>query len=192
MSRTLEEGSFPESIPIFAIGVAISSLVIRPRGLDGLVLIPTEREEIGVLETSDEEKAVGRPEEAQQEDGTSIAGKEEVLEPAINVLGVCENGAWCAIALEMSLRGYGRTFEAALDELRGAIEAQVSFAVQQDSFDQIFIPAEPHYFKLYADMKREALKRKLLNRSQLGLPDYRVGDIPLPAPTAARFTPAVA
>ena len=135
---------------------------------------------------------MGRPEEARQEDGTSTAGKEEVLEPAINVLGVRENGTWCAIALEMSLRGYGRTFEAALDELRGAIEAQVSFAVQQGSFDQIFIPAEPHYFKLYADMKREALKRKLLNRSQLGLPDYRVGDIPLPAPTAARFTPTVA
>ena len=135
---------------------------------------------------------MGRPEEAQKEDGTSIAGKETALEPTINVLGVREDDAWCAIALEMSLRGYGRTFEAALDELREAIEAQVSFAVQQDSLDQIFMPAEPHYFKLYADMKREALKRKLLNRSQPGLPDYRVGDIPLPAPTTAPFTPAVA
>ena len=135
---------------------------------------------------------MGRPEEAQQEDGTGITGNETALEPTINVLGVREDDAWCAIALEMSLRGYGRTFEAALDELREAIEAQVSFAVQQDSLDQIFMPAEPHYFKLYADMKREALKRKLLNRSQPGLPDYRVGDIPLPAPTTAPFTPAVA
>ena len=135
---------------------------------------------------------MGRPEEAQKEDGASIAGKETGLELTINVLGVREDDAWCAIALEMSLRGYGRTFEAALDELREAIEAQVSFAVQQDTLDQIFMPAEPHYFKLYADMKREALKRKLLNRSQPGLPDYRVGDIPLPAPTTAPFTPAVA
>ena len=30
---------------------------------------------------------------------------EESLELAINVLGVREDGAWCAIALEMSLRG---------------------------------------------------------------------------------------
>ena len=135
---------------------------------------------------------MGRTEEAQQEDGAGIAGKETALEPTINVLGVREDDAWCAIALEMSLRGYGRTFEAALDALREAIEAQVSFAVQQDSLDRIFMPAEPHYFKLYADMKREALKRKLLNRSQPGLPDYRVGDIPLPAPTTARFTPAAA
>ncbi len=111
-----------------------------------------------MLETSDEEKAAGRPEEAQREDGTGSAGQEAALEPAINVSGAREDGAWCATALEMSLRGYGRTFEAALDELRGAIEAQVSFAVQQDGFDQIFIPAEPHYFKLYADVKREALK----------------------------------
>ena len=135
---------------------------------------------------------MGRTEEAQQEDGASIAGKETALELTINVLGVREDDAWCAIALEMSLRGYGRTFEAALDALRETIEAQVSFAVQQDSLDQIFMPAEPHYFKLYADMKREALKRKLLNRSQPGLPDYRVGDIPLPAPTTARFTPVAA
>ena len=80
---------------------------------------------------------------------------EESLELAINVLGVREDGAWCAIALEMRLRGYGETFEAALAELRGAIDAQVSFAVQNGNLDQIFIPAEPHYFKLYADVKRE-------------------------------------
>ena len=70
---------------------------------------------------------MGRTEEAQQEDGAGIAGKETALEPTINVLGVREDGAWCAIALEMSLRGYGRTFEAALDALRETIEAQVSF-----------------------------------------------------------------
>ena len=69
----------------------------------------------------------------------------------VNVLGVREDGEWCAIALEMSLRGYGPTFDDALSELQEAIEAQVSFAVQHDNVDQIFIPAEPRYFKLYAD-----------------------------------------
>ena len=122
-------------------------------------------------------KAIGKP-----------AADEADLGLAIHVLGVREDGAWCAIALEMSLRGYGETFPEALVELTQAIEAQVSFAVQHDNLDQIFIPAEPHYFLLYADMKREALKRKLCNLEHSGLPDYRVGDIPLPMPKADAFT----
>ena len=110
----------------------------------------------------------------------------------INVLGIREDGTWCAIAMEMSLRGYGETFEEALDELGRAVEAQLSFAVQHDNVDQVFIPAEPHYFKLYADCKRETLKRRLLDRETTGLPDYRVGDIPLPEPGRETFTRAVA
>ena len=121
-----------------------------------------------------------------------FATDEGDMELAINVLGVREDGAWCAIALEMSLRGYGETFQEALNELTQAMEAQVSFAVQHDNLDQTFIPAEPHYFRLYADMKREALKRKLSNLEQSGLPDYRVGDIPLPMPKAGEFTYAAA
>ena len=110
----------------------------------------------------------------------------------INVLGIREVGTWCAIALEMSLRGYGETFDEALDELRRAVEAQISFAVQHDNVDQVFIPAEPHYFKLYADLKRETLKRRLLDRDATGLPDYRVGDILLPEPGGATFRRALA
>ena len=110
----------------------------------------------------------------------------------INVLGIREDDAWCAIALEMSLRGYGQTFDEALDELNRAVEAQISFAVQHDNVDQVFIPAEPHYFKLYADLKRETLKRRLLDREATGLSDYRVGDLLLPEPGGATFRPAVA
>ena len=104
----------------------------------------------------------------------------------LNVLGVREDGQWCAIALEMSLRGYGETFDGALAQLKEAIEAQASFAVQHDTVDQIFVPAEPQCFKLYADLKREALKRKLLDCPTESLPDYRVGDIPLPVPHLGR------
>ena len=106
------------------------------------------------------------------------------LSLTLSVLGVREDGAWCAIALDMSLRGYGDTFETALQALLGAVQAQVSFAVRHDNLDQVFIPAEPHYFRLYADMKREALKRTLQDRVQPGLPDYRVADVLLPAPDA--------
>ncbi|MDE0179485.1 MAG: hypothetical protein OXP36_12935 [Gammaproteobacteria bacterium] len=110
----------------------------------------------------------------------------------INVLGIREDDAWCAIALEMSLRGYGETFDEALDELHRAVEAQISFAVQHDNVDQVFIPAEPHYFKLYADLKRETMKRRLLDREATGLPDYHVGDLILPEPGGAMFRRAVA
>lgn len=109
----------------------------------------------------------------------------------VNVLGVREDGEWCAIALEMSLRGYGETFDEALAQLQGAIEAQVSFAVQHNTVDQIFFPAEPQYFRLYADLKREAVKRELLNYQTNSPPDYRVGDIPLPRPSGT-FEPAIA
>jgi len=114
------------------------------------------------------------------------------LELTLNVLGVREDDAWCAIALDMSLRGYGDTFDAALKALLDAVEAQVSFAVEHNNLDQIFIPAEPHYFRLHADMRREAIKRKLLGRVQTGLPDYWVGDIPLPLPDAATAAHATA
>ena len=96
------------------------------------------------------------------------------------MLGVREDGEWCAIALEMSLRGYGATFDEAVAQLQEAIEAQTSFAVQHDTVDDVFVPAEPHYLKLFADLKREALKRQLLDRPTVSLPEYRVGDIPLP------------
>lgn len=121
-------------------------------------------------------------------DETTGGVGEAELELAVNVLGVREDGAWCAIALEMSLRGYGETFREAVDELTKAIEAQISFAVQHDNLDQIFIPAEPHYFRLYADMRRDTFKRKLFNRSHSGLSDYRAGDIPLPMPKPGGFS----
>ena len=114
------------------------------------------------------------------------------MQLTINVLGVREDDVWCAIALEMSLRGYGTTFDDALHELHEAIEAQISFAVQNNTVDQIFIPTEPHYFKLYADLKRAALKRSVLERKESDLPDYRVGDIALPKPAGGQFTQATA
>ncbi|MDE0355399.1 MAG: hypothetical protein OXK20_07035 [Deltaproteobacteria bacterium] len=70
----------------------------------------------------------------------------------INVLGFREDDAWCAITLEMSLRGYGETFDEALAELNRAVMAQISFAVQNDNVDQVFIPAEARYFELYEDL----------------------------------------
>ena len=110
------------------------------------------------------------------------------LNLTINILGVREEDSWCAIALETSLRGYGETFDDALTELVAAIEAQLSFAAQHGTVDQVFIPAEPEYIRLYADRKREAVKRKLYGLDQTGLPDYVVGDIALPERLVGAFT----
>ena len=110
------------------------------------------------------------------------------LNLTISVLGIREEDSWCAISLEMSLRGYGETFDDALSELIAAIEAQLSFAAQHGTIDQIFIPAEPEYIHLYADRKRDAVKRKVCGLDQTTLPDYVVGDIVLPEPLEGIFT----
>lgn len=111
------------------------------------------------------------------------------MEIRVSVLGVREDDMYCAIALEMSLRGYGDSFDEASENLLEAIEAQISFAVQHDTLDQIFIPAEPHYHKLYADIKRETMKKGILNKG-LGLPDYMVRDLVLPQATEGAYVAA--
>ena len=92
---------------------------------------------------------MGRSKSAAQTAGAQAAPR---LTLTLNVLGLREDDAWCAIALDMSLRGYGETFDTALQALVDAVIAQVSFAVRHDNLEQIFIPAEPHYFRLYADL----------------------------------------
>ena len=83
----------------------------------------------------------------------------------LNVLGVREDEKWCAIALEMSLLGYGETFEEALEDLQETIIAQVTYARDHhQTLDHIFMPAEPHYVELHARLKSEALKTRFLNR----------------------------
>ena len=99
----------------------------------------------------------------------------------LNVLGVREDEMWSAIALEMSLRGYGETFEEALEDLKETIIAQVTYAMDHhQTLDHIFIPAEPHYFERYAIAKRDALKNRFLKRKQSQPADYQIENLPIP------------
>ena len=66
----------------------------------------------------------------------------------LKVLGVREEGQWCAIALELSVRGYGTTFVKAFHELGDAVGAHMSFALERNS-NPLF-PAESHYFARYS------------------------------------------
>lgn len=99
----------------------------------------------------------------------------------LNILGVREDEKWCAVALEMSLRGYGETFEEALDDLKETVIVQVKYALEHHkSIDHILIPAEAHYFEMYAIAKREALKDRFMKRIPPPQVDYVMGSMPMP------------
>lgn len=80
----------------------------------------------------------------------------------LSVLGLMEEEQWCAIALEMSLRGYGSTFEAAFDQLRDAVKAQVTFTLEHGQLDQLIFPAEEHYISKYVEAKCAQARRVLV------------------------------
>ena len=99
----------------------------------------------------------------------------------LDVLGYREDGEWVALALEMDLRGYGPTFEAALEDLAELVEMHISFAVQKGWPDSVWKPAEPFWYQRWSDVRREAL-RGMWVHGEGALPDddYRVGSIPPP------------
>ena len=119
--------------------------------------------------------------------GTGAEGTS--VELSTRVLGLEEDGEWCAMALDMSLRGYGCTFEDALQALGEAIDTQVSFAIQHGTLDSIFTPAEAHYVELYADMRRKALVEHLSGH-ETRRRGYAVSDLPLRPVPAGDFAPA--
>lgn len=75
----------------------------------------------------------------------------------VSVLGYREDGHWCALALEMDLRGYGQSFDEALQDLRGSMTMQIGFALFKDEPEMIFFPADPVYFSLYAQVRNERI-----------------------------------
>lgn len=97
----------------------------------------------------------------------------------ISVLGFQEGEQCIAIALEMDLRGYGTTFEAALVELQELVEMQVSFAHFKRDPELIFHPAEPTYWRLYAQVNQDRL-RALSGGIEDTEPEYQAGVLSLP------------
>lgn len=97
----------------------------------------------------------------------------------ISVLGFEEEDQWVAIALEMDLRGYGTTFEEALAELEELVEMQISFSHFKRDPDLIFHPAEPTYWRLYAQVNQDRL-RALSNAIEDSQPEYQTGVLSLP------------
>lgn len=107
---------------------------------------------------------------------------DETHDSRISVLGFREDGSWCALGLEVGIRGYGETFEEACDDLEDLVLMQVSFAVFKGCADMIRYPAEAVYFDLFSRQK----KRRSADTSTKPAGDdrYRVGNVPFPSPEA--------
>jgi hypothetical protein len=101
----------------------------------------------------------------------------------LSVLGYRDEGenAWVALALEMDLRGYGSTFDEAVQELNDLVGAQISFARLKNQPEMIWKPAEAVYWRLFEEARRNRLQ-ELVMGSGPSNSDYAVGDLPLPDP----------
>jgi hypothetical protein len=100
---------------------------------------------------------------------------------ALNIFGYQEDRAWVALALEMDLRGDGPTFNDALDELDELVTTQLGFAQMKAQPELIWKPAEPIYWRLFEDARRDRLREFVLSESPRN-PDYEVRGLPLPPP----------
>ena len=72
----------------------------------------------------------------------------------VSVILFREGSGWTALALEMDIRGYGPTREAAVDDALAMISAQVSFAVQMGHPESIWKPAEESYWRMWEKARR--------------------------------------
>ena len=89
----------------------------------------------------------------------------------LNILGYQEEGEWVALALEMDLRGYGPTFDDALDELDELVTMQLGFAQTKAQPELIWKPAEPVYWGLFEGARRDRLREFVLSEPPRN-PDY--------------------
>jgi hypothetical protein len=108
----------------------------------------------------------------------------KMTELSVRVLGFREGDQWCALALEMDLRGYGNTFDAAQSELEKAMASQLSFALQMNKPEMALFPAERKYFDMYNEAFRMCVWAEfsggLSDASSFeGSPAYGLSAVPL-------------
>ncbi len=103
------------------------------------------------------------------------------FETTISVLGYQEDAEWVALALEMDLRGDGRTWEEALDDLRDLVFMQISFAHHKGQPEMIWKSAEGSYWQRYREAQRDALVRRLTEDHPQTAPVSHAGGLEIPA-----------
>ena len=108
----------------------------------------------------------------------------EAPEIVLNVLGYRDEDGWVALALEMDLRGYGETFEDALDDLVELVEMQISFALSKGQPGMVWRAAEPVWFERYAETRRARYLAFYSDPNGGADAEYRVRSMPIPEPNA--------
>ncbi len=104
---------------------------------------------------------------------------EEEVEINLNILGYREDNEWTALALEMDLRGFGNSFDAAMSDLEDQIQMQIGFAAFKNNLDMAFFPAAPTYFALYEQVRQDRMRNYLTEKHRD--PEYEIGGLPMPA-----------
>jgi hypothetical protein len=115
-------------------------------------------------------------------------GDAAIYEITLNVVGYKEHGEWAAIALEMDLRGFGSSFQDAVQNLMELVRIQVSFAHFKGQPEMVLKPAEPVWWERFAEVRREHLDALIRERSR---PDtsFDIAGIRIPAAYAiAQFS----
>lgn len=73
-----------------------------------------------------------------------------------------EDGEFVGRALEMDLLGFGKTEREAVEALKQAVEAQISFAHQMNDASLINFPAEAEFFKRWEAAQKKGLRNEIL------------------------------
>jgi hypothetical protein len=112
----------------------------------------------------------------------SKPNKSDICGVTLNILGYREDNEWVALALEMDLRGYGKTFEAAVKELQELVAMQISFAYFKRQPEMILKPADPIWFERFADVRNACLASMLEPASNKAVHrDYEISGMPIPS-----------
>lgn len=88
-------------------------------------------------------------------------GDTQYVETMLSILGYQEDGEWVALALEMDLRGYGKSWEEALSDLRELVFMQISFAVSKGQPEMIWKEAEGLFWERFRKVKRERFAQSI-------------------------------
>jgi len=99
----------------------------------------------------------------------------------VSVLGFREDESWVALALELDIRGYGDTFEEALQEMVECIDMQINFSTFKEQPDMVFHPAAPEYYSLFAQVRSDLLRAAAISADTTDM-EYRVGGVSMPHP----------
>jgi hypothetical protein len=84
-----------------------------------------------------------------------------VYDLSIRALVYPDEDGFTARALEMDLLGFGKTEGDAIEDLKNAVEAQISFAQQIHDASLLGFPAEKEYFERWENAQAQALNCRI-------------------------------